>query len=626
MPSSFRSHPSAVGAAVGSSQLAAVQLTRSRYGLRVERAGLLSMQHDGLLTEQEFRQAAQEWLRERAFTGLPACGNLPQVDVNTVITEFPQTRSRQKLNRMVEYQTRQLCGLTDERFLSDYQALDGGDGDTIPIILAVGRASRVEERLQYLGDLGLRPEQLTATGMALYNAFRTLESGEVGGLQAVVDVAPEGLTVALLCRGRLSQLSALPLTDGASASSVGRLLAAEVPAMAARWRQEAHGGMAGATEDVGQLSAIWVTGGYGELSLAVEHVRRQVACEVRIFGVPASSCPQEGYCGPEADGVFPALTVAYGLAAQALGEAVIRIVILPELLVWQQRKMSLFPYFVTFYVLLVAALLFQAITFSYNIYHRREVLRQREAELNAIDELVPQIEAAYRDLEYQQLRLLPLVELSSRRGQFLRSIAAWQKLLPESDGKDRLQDGQWCVYLADNFSFDGYAEASSEASTEGGTSSRRAVASASASNVPEVATAPRRAETAEPAPMLLGGLDEAPAAAAPAQSDQLALPPRLPVARVPRLGAMYVGGFVVQDEASYLTLKRMQESLNETGLFANVDDHVDFITPAFMNRFLTPWEHFLVMNRAQLGRNYTLFFLKMPLRESVVEYMPEEEE
>ena len=89
---------------------------------------------------------------------------------------------------------------------------------------------------------------------------------------------------------------------------------------------------------------------------------------------------------------------------------------------------------------------------------------------------------------------------------------------------------------------------------------------------------------------------------------------------------MYVGGFVVQDEASYLTLKRMQERLNETDLFANVDDYVDFITPAFMNRFLTPWEHFLVVSRATLGRNYTLFFLKMPLRESVVDYAPGGEE
>ena len=625
MPVFFRHHHSAVGAAACTSHLAAVQLTRSRFGVRIERAGLLSMQQDGLLTEQEFQFAAQEWLREHSFTGLPACCSLPQSQVNAVVTEFPQTHSRQKLARMVEYQIHQLCGLTDERFLSDYHVMPDEDRDTIPIVLAVSRARQVEERLHYLGELGLRAEQLTASGLALYNAFRTLEQGHSGnGLQALLEVNPESVTVALVYGDRLSQLAAIPLGGDPTVSGLARQLALEVPAMAERWRRESTGALAAATGG-GQvrLETIWLTGGHGDLALLAEHLRRSVPCALRLFGVAAAECPAECQCGPEVDGLYPALTTAYGLAIQALGDAELNLTILPELLLWQQRKMSLFPYMVTLYLLLVAALLFQAITFSYNIYHQREVLRQREAELDAIAELVPQVEAAYRDLEYQQLRMLPLVELSSRSAQYLGSIDTWQRLLrgdqprnPSDDGPDN----RWCVYLADNFSFEEASAAAAPAA--GGERRRDPDARRAAADHGDAAVTP-----------LLGALEDARAAAKTAEPpaataipDTPMLPPHVAVGTIPRLTAMYAGGWVVQDEASYLTLKKMQESLNDTALFANVDDYVDFIAPGFMNRYLAPWEHFLVMRRDALNRNYTLFFLKMPLRESAVNYTPEEPE
>ena len=610
------------------------------------------MQHEGLLTEAELRDAAHEWVRERSFGGIPCCCCLAQTEVNALVTEFPQTHSRQKLAQMVEYQIHQLCGLTEEHFLSDYHALDGADGDNIPIVLAVSRASQVEERLEYMQGCGLAIEQATSEGMALYNAFKALEGDAAlrAGVQLLLDVSSRSVVLVQLKDGRLQRLSTFSLEEGALSRDLAERLADEIHGIEGRILQE--GGAVSVGETRARLAGVWLSGGHGDLSLLAEMLKRQMAAEVRVLGVPASSCPRECYCGAEADGVLPALTIAYGLALQSIGDSTLHVSILPELLVWQQSKMSIFPYMVALYVLLLLALVFQAVTYSYNIYHQRERLRQREGELDAIASLVPQIEAAYRDLEHQQLRLMPLVELGSRADQYLKAIDAWQQLRNAEDGgADAAGNERWCVYLADNFAFKASSDAAAASvaaargkGTKGGdgASGERRRGGGASATPPAASEEPSGVEAAlQEAVSLFGTLAEtrgtgASAKKAAAEDVEASgggevavappLPARFPVRGMQRLSTMYAAGFVVQDEASYLTLKRMQERLNQGSLFVNVDDYVDFVAPALLNSFISPWEHFLVMNREALGRNYTTFFLKMPLMESSVDYAPEEGE
>ena len=81
---------------------------------------------------------------------------------------------------------------------------------------------------------------------------------------------------------------------------------------------------------------------------------------------------------------------------------------------------------------------------------------------------------------------------------------------------------------------------------------------------------------------------------------------------------MYIGGFVPSRGNKYQLVKQMQERLNISDTFVNVDDCADFLTTAFHDNHLLAWEDFLTEHREDLGQEYLLFFLQLPFREALV--------
>ena len=53
-------------------------------------------------------------------------------------------------------------------------------------------------------------------------------------------------------------------------------------------------------------------------------------------------------------------------------------------------------------------------------------------------------------------------------------------------------------------------------------------------------------------------------------------------------------------------------------VYVNVDDHTDFITKSFSDKYFTPWRTFLQANTDALGGEFTTFFMQLPFKEELI--------
>jgi hypothetical protein len=81
---------------------------------------------------------------------------------------------------------------------------------------------------------------------------------------------------------------------------------------------------------------------------------------------------------------------------------------------------------------------------------------------------------------------------------------------------------------------------------------------------------------------------------------------------------MYIAGLVPTNEGRYQIVKEFQNALNATDAFTKVDDQSASLTPHFRETFLAPWQQFLANGKMTPRQEYTIFFLQLPFRDSIV--------
>ena len=612
----------------------AVVIRRSLSSWRIVDALHLPWQQEGILTADEQQRAIHEWLVDHHL-GTPAtCGGLLQTDVNTVISDFPPVHNREQLARMVEYQTRQLAGLSGEQFLHDFQALIPLPGQTNPLLIAMSRESTLTNQLQHYQAMGLNIEQMTSCGIALVNAFETLQSAaaEQPCLQLVADFGADSSILVIYSQGRIQQITTIdigfaPQGDDTPAS-LAHSFARELQSALQGWKASQIG-----DNSLQTPTQLWLSGAGALNTEVAELLSADLQLPVHLLGISARKCAAGLSTGGAIGGVCPALTLAFGLALQGTGTAPCSLSLIPERLAWQQRKRKACPFLFLAAVLLAFTLLTGLHLFNARLYAETAQLQVHEAELDAALELVPQLDHCYQQLAYHQRRLIPIAEIGFRTQRFMETLQVWLKALPDHSQTNET----WCFYLADEFSFT-QANTASPTSTNSRRSSRdegtaeRTGRLRSNRGNENSATPP-----APPSPVAKPVLIEVPADESasgatrtiPTESETIGVveatepppatyPSVTPVAQIPFLTTMYIGGFVPSRGNKYQLVKQMQERLNISDTFVNVDDCADFLTPAFHDNYLLAWEDFLTEHREDLGQEYLLFFLQLPFREALV--------
>lgn len=579
--------------------------------LRISGGCSLSRSREGVLDRDDLCAAVKD--AAAALPGhtrrLPAAYGLETSRVNTVVTAFPPVGNMRKLRRMVEYQTGAVCGLSGEKFEYDFQSLPGQVEHETPVLVAVCRSTFIEECLDFCRSAKLDCEHITSNGLALINAFSALHPGEFAdnALHCLLDLGTTSATLAVCGMGRLHYLTVLPFT----ADPVR--LAADCGAALNRW-QENFPSQLRATPP----RQLWISGGGALLPGLAAALMQHSPFAVKCFGIPEKQLP-EALGAPVTDGVCPTLVIAYGLALQALGMSTVSISLVPELLAWQLQRRRNFPLAAAAAVLFFGAALTGMLLYAMQMKRAIKSLAVQEKQLNACLELYPRLDECYRTAKDRQRLLIPLAECGFRAQRFMETLENCQKARLLSGKKGNFQD--WYIYMADQFSFhrDNAPAADHDDAVPLPRNPRQrksSAATAAALSPADGSLIPRGGES-------INGVANAGTTDKTAKESGLIpveqLPKAVSVDAVPHLESMYIGGFLPVDEGSrYAPVMELQQRLNQANTFMRVDDHVDYLTTPFVARFAIPWEEFLQNNREKLSTRYTLFFLQLPFRTSLI--------
>ena len=112
----------------------------------------------------------------------------------------------------------------------------------------------------------------------------------------------------------------------------------------------------------------------------------------------------------------------------------------------------------------------------------------------------------------------------------------------------------------------------------------------------------------------LGGRTEEPSPAATSMMPTEAMP----VSAIPLLTRMYAGGVLPANNIKYHAVRELQGELNQSETFANVDDYTDFLSSDFNAAYFLPWKRFLSTYRNVLHKEYALFMMQLPFRDSPI--------
>ncbi len=558
---------------------------------RIEEFRRVSWRQEGIRGERESREAAEEWLSRREVSSEDCVCLFPQRIATAVSSDLPPIRSQEKLSEVVAYQTGQMTGDGHHSgVLYDFRPLPPMPGQENPHLVVVVREDALAPWAALCQKAKIRLEAMTPDGVALYNALAFLEPKalQTEGLQLALDWdGGEGAATLLILR--LGVLQHLGVLDAPSSDPAA--LARQLQNALRNWRLTQSGEARLAVPE-----RLWLSGNAVLREEFATTLSSALGADAEILGVPrqhfAAELREDLPC---VQGKCPSAVLPLGAALQGAGLAALPIALLPEQIAWQRERLREFPFLALAAILAVAFLAWCFLGSLSTLQTEEDRLARQESLLDQCLEMAPRLHDARLEAQELQKRLLPMAEASLRTRRFAETIRAWEQASPIP------RNSTWCIYLADEFSF---AENNAAKTSIHGT---------------------RRENGAPARGAFLGlGMEKAAAGGTAKTEDPAETPPALPsqatpVTAMPLLTRMYAGGILpASAQARYQVVKEFQGELNRTDLFTSVDDYTDFLSQDFVAQYFTPWSTFLETYRNVLKKDYALFLLQLPFRESPV--------
>ena len=599
----FKKQKKTFGLDVGQACVRLIVLERKGGRLEATRTELLDILKEGILDEMELYSDAGlgKWLKEKKLEKSKLTLGLPQYLCTTrIVNDFAPNVKQEAMEQMVHYETMQLAGLSEDSFLSDYQKMTPAYGIDNPVLIGFCRENLTNETWDKAEKIPFEIADLTMDALAVANAFAYLkpEEQQDDSLQLLIDIGFENSTLVIMMHGnvlytgslmfgakRFTQVLALVenCTEAeAEAKKPGyvpnwddeespfllaaRQLEQELRTALDNWR-------AGELESIADkmVAHIWLSGGGAKTIGLDAYLRRTYGCSVEAWG-PAI----KDDAGNET--MDSAFVTAFGLALQTSGDAAYSISLAPAFIQWQRKKLDRLKYLQTAAILFFLTLFVSIIYADYWITISLEELNDGMEELRKCDQLVPKLDTALDEIEYQQRMLLPFVEMGGRSKLFLNTIRIVQ---------EAMEPGEWCFYFADEFSYRNQEKDNKEEPQ------------------PEVRTAPTD---------MFG---TATVKSEPVESHDAN---RVNIQTMPLVSSMIVGGFTpVTNNKRYAGVVRLQSKLRENPVF--IADKVDTIVEEWQGRGLHAslgWSQFLKPQRATIGE-YTEYKLILPYAQKLVD-------
>ena len=430
--------------------------------LKMQRGGgIVHAKYD--LVQEGFLDASElygesgiiKWLRELKLEKLPIAVAIPQYLCTTkVLNDFPKSTKEDALETLIEVETRNLAGLSDESFISDYQRMASIGDVEMPVLAAFTRQIVPEQEQAQLDGIGVTMANATMGGLAIANALFALKPDvlKASEIQVILDIGKESSTCVVTYGPNILNTSSLMAGADHCANGIDQLLN-EFNNVLDNWRN---------SEPLAELKdrrigKIWLCGGGALREGLAEELGRRCNCDTEVFG-PVF---EDGRPEPE-------FSVAYGLAMQELGEARYAISLAPDEVRWRRCREDRFG------VLVAAAVVFFLFAFSmlgyfnYTLDVECKEMNVRIERLRKCDDIIPKLDGAIDELEHQQRLLAPIVELGSRSKVYMRALEEMSGALTRED---------WCIYFSDQFSHKDYAEKKADSKEQASKSRRQGRAS-----------------------------------------------------------------------------------------------------------------------------------------------------
>ncbi len=604
----WRNDKLAVGLDAGQAAVKAVAVIR-RNGAPPEVTGLrcLDTRTEGILDPSELHRHLPGWLGEAGWRKLEITAGLPVHMTQTRVADFPPADGA-ALEEMIAYETQQLAGLSEERFVQDHARLPARPNHPNSVLIATCRESLVSARGASLAEAGLKIAGFGVNGIAMANAWISLypeEAGKAGGPVLLVDVGASGGTLAVLRNGHVEHLAGLMvgieryvqtlarqtgcpeaeaekrllagrLDDSrgeAALTQVSRALEGELRTELEHWRNQERPGIA-ETAPV----KIALCGGGARVPGLAPILAVAFDCPVEEVGVPV---PGDGTAGAPVVR-DPRFMTAYGLALQGVDAAPYPLSLATPALRAEARRRRNFP------VLLAAAVLFWFALglilawMTQRCLVERQYLAGRLNELHSCADLIPRLDDAVDQIESREMMLMPVVSKANRVGRFLRTVEA----LTQAKGPD-----DWFVYVADA---DSYRENMNRPENRAG--------AARAAAVP-VRDTPSSPFLPVPPPSVPAAGDIGPTSLAP----EFSL--RILATEVKPLRTMIVAGYTPAGAQAYKQIKELAAKINRTPLFEAADALAESERIEREDIFL-PWQE-MFRNRPE---HWKAFSLRLPFK------------
>ena len=599
----WRNDKLAVGLDAGQAAVKAVAVIR-RNGAPPEVTGLrcLDTRTEGILDPSELHRHLPGWLGEAGWRKLEITAGLPVDTAQTRVADFPPADGA-ALEEMIAYETQQLAGLSEERFVQDHARLPARPNHPNSVLIATCRESLVSERGASLAEAGLKLAGFGVNGVAMANAWITLypeDAGKAGGPVLLVDIGASGGTLVVVRNGHVEHLAGLMvgieryvqtlarqtgrpeaeaerlLLSGrlddpraeAALTQVSRALEGELRTELEHWRNQERPGIAESAP-----VKIALCGGGARIPGLADVLAAAFDCPLEEVGVPV---PGDGAAGAVVVR-DPRFMTAYGLARQGVDAAPYPLSLATPVLRAEARRRRNFPILLAASVLFWFALGLILAWMTQRCLVERQFLAGRLRELHSCAELIPRLDEAVDQIESREMMLMPVVTKANRAGRFLRTIEA----LAGAKGPD-----DWFVYVADS---DSYREKAGRPDSSAAAAARAAAA---------------------PPPTPAFSLLPVPATPVPAAGDigLAALPPEFPLrilaTEVKPLRAVIVAGYTPAAAQPYKQIKELAAKINRTPLFEAAESLAESERLEREDIFL-PWQE-LFHNRPERWKSFTL--------------------
>lgn len=120
---------------------------------------------------EELRREIGLFFKSKGLTKDNIVLGIPRRDLILRYLDLP-LEVESNLRQVIQYQVQSFEPTEEERFYYDYARLDGdGKGKRLYILLVMVRKALLDEHLQFLRDIGIRPAAVIGSSMALSNVF-----------------------------------------------------------------------------------------------------------------------------------------------------------------------------------------------------------------------------------------------------------------------------------------------------------------------------------------------------------------------------------------------------------------------------------------------------------------------